>query len=66
MRAEKLILQVGLAVEEFLSSLEKPLMLNEMRVMKESNYARFRQILSDPNLYGDDVLRILKENAKEL
>jgi hypothetical protein len=42
MRTEKMIMCVGKAVEEFLNSLEKPLQLNEMRVMKESNYARFR------------------------
>lgn len=38
MKVEKMILQVGKAVEEFLLSLEKPLQLNEMRVMKEANY----------------------------
>lgn len=42
MRTEKLTFQVGKAVEVFLQSLEKPLALNEMRVMKESNYIRFR------------------------
>lgn len=34
--------------------------------MKEANYQRFRQILSDTTLYGDEILRILKENSKEI
>lgn len=42
MRQEKIILQVGKAVEDFLNTLERPLQLNEMRVMKEANYQRFR------------------------
>jgi hypothetical protein len=33
---------VGKEVERFLNSLEKPLQLNEMRVMKDANYTRFR------------------------
>eukprot|EP00347_Sterkiella_histriomuscorum_P006020 403354377 len=66
MRAEKLFLQVGKTVEDFLASLEKPLQLNEMRVMKDANYQRFRQILSDTTLYGDEILQILKEQSKTL
>ena len=38
MKSEKLILQVGKAVETFLNTLDRPLQLNEMRVMKEANY----------------------------
>ncbi len=38
MRTEKMILQVGKEVEIFLNTLEKPLQLNEMRVMKDANY----------------------------
>jgi hypothetical protein len=38
MRSEKMVVQVGKSVEDFLNGLEKPLQLNEMRVMKESNY----------------------------
>lgn len=41
MRTEKLHLQVGKAFEDFLNGLEKPLQLNEMRVMKEANYVRY-------------------------
>lgn len=66
MRTEKLILQIGKPVEEFLNSLPQPLQLNEMRVMKEANYQKFRQILSDPSLYGDEILRIMKEHSKKL
>lgn len=64
MKTEKIILQVNKAIEDFLNSLEKPLQLNEMRVMKESNYQKFRQILSDPELYGDEVLCLMKVQAK--
>jgi hypothetical protein len=42
MRTEKFTLLVGKQIEQFLGSLEKPLQLNEMRVMKEANYQRFR------------------------
>jgi hypothetical protein len=38
MRTEKLILTVGKGVEDFLKTLEKPMALNEMRVMREPNY----------------------------
>jgi len=38
LKTEKFTLQVGKAVETFLNTLDKPLQLNEMRVMKESNY----------------------------
>lgn len=61
MKTEKMILQVGQEVELFLNSLEKPLQLNEMRVMKESNYIKFRQILSDPACFGDQVLRMFAD-----
>jgi galactitol-specific phosphotransferase system IIB component len=33
---------VGKQYELFLNSLEKPLQVNEMRAMKESNYIKFR------------------------
>ena len=65
MRTEKLVFCVGKAFEDFLNSLEKPLQLNEMRVMKEANYQRFRQIISDTTLYGDPVLRLMRESGKE-
>ena len=54
---------MGKAVETFLNTLDKPLQLNEMRVMKESNYQKFRSILSDPALMGDEVLALLSETA---
>lgn len=66
MRTEKFTLQVGKAMEVFLNTLEKPLQLNEMRVMKDSNYTRFRQILSDPSLFGDEILALMKEHGKTL
>lgn len=42
MRNDKMVVMVGKEVELFLNSLEKPLQLNEMRVMKEANYQKFR------------------------
>ncbi len=42
MRTERFTFMVGKEVETFLNTLEKPLQLNEMRVMKEANYQRFR------------------------
>ena len=40
MSSDKMVLIVGPAVEEFLAGLEKPLKLNEMRIMREPNYVR--------------------------
>jgi hypothetical protein len=54
-------LLVGKEIETFLNTLEKPLQLNEMRVMKEANYQKFRSLLSDVSLYGDEVLALLRE-----
>lgn len=34
--------------------------------MKEANYNKFRQILSESELFGDDVLRIMKQNSKDI
>lgn len=36
-----------------------------MRTMKESNYQRFRQLLSDPAMYGDEVLALLAEHGEQ-
>jgi hypothetical protein len=47
MKCEKMPLVVGKCIEDFLTSLDKPLQLNEMRVMKEANYVRFRELLND-------------------
>ncbi len=60
------MLCVGKEVELFLNTLERPLQLNEMRVMKDANYTRFREILSDLELYGDPILKILREHSKDL
>lgn len=38
MKSDKMTVLVGKAIEDFLHGLDKPLQLNEMRVMKESNY----------------------------
>ena len=50
----------------FIEGLEKPMKLNEMRNMKEPNYSKLRGILRDPALYGDLVLRSLREVADEI
>ncbi len=34
--------------------------------MKEANYTRFRQILSDASLYGDEILALFKSQNKAL
>lgn len=34
--------------------------------MKESNYIKFRQLLSDPNQYGDEVLALMAEHGEKL
>lgn len=38
LKTDKFTMMVGKQIEQFLNSLEKPLQLNEMRVMKEANY----------------------------
>lgn len=63
LKTERFTLMVGKAYEQFLLTLEKPLQLNEMRVMKENNYAKLRQVLSDPELYGDEVLALMSQHA---
>ena len=66
MRTEKLVLCVGNVVEEFLNGLEKPLQLNEMRVMKEANYKIFRGILSSAEGFGDPLLAAMRAHHKQL
>jgi len=61
MRTERFTMLVGKEIETFLNTLEKPLQLNEMRVMKEANYQKFRSLLSDVSIYGDEVLALLRE-----
>lgn len=46
MRTEKLVIQVGKPVEDFLNSLPQPLQLNEMRVMKDTNYVTYPYYLT--------------------
>lgn len=58
---EKIYMSVGANFEKFLNGLERPLKLNEMRSMKEGNYEKFREILSDSKQLGDPVLKIIME-----
>jgi hypothetical protein len=56
---------VGHAYGKFLSGLQpKPMALNEMRNMKEPNYSRLREVVRDPRLYGDPLLRKLCEGSE--
>jgi hypothetical protein len=64
LKTEKLPLTVGAAYQRFLEGLEKPMKLNEMRNMKEPNYSKLREVLRDPRLYGDPVLRMLAEHSE--
>ena len=64
LKTEKLHLTVGAAYQRFLEGLEKPMKLNEMRNMKEPNYSKLREVLRDPRLYGDPVLRLLAEHSE--
>lgn len=57
---------VDKAAEKFLNGLEKPMQLNEMRVMKEPNYSKFREILRDTATQGDPVLKVIMNNLEEL
>jgi len=66
MKCEKFVMTVGLAVEDFLANLEKPLILNEMRVMREPNYSNFRSLVSDTSKFGDQVLKEMREYCKHL
>jgi hypothetical protein len=50
---DKIQLVIGHAYNKFISNLEKPMKLNEMRNMKEPNYSKIREILRNPKLYGD-------------
>jgi hypothetical protein len=63
MKCEKFVLTVGHAIEDFLTGLEKPLTLNEMRVMREPNYSKFRELLADPANW-DDPLREMRLHAE--
>jgi hypothetical protein len=52
--------------ESFLANLEKPMKLNEMRIMKEPNYSMFRQLIRDPARMGDPIMRLMSQNIESL
>ena len=60
LKPERLLMQVDNKFEAFLNGLEKPMNLNEMRTMKEPNYTKFREIVSD-NL-GSPALQLIKDH----
>jgi len=66
MKFEKFSLMVSNHFENFLYGLEKPMKLNEMRIMKEPNYSLFRQLIRDPNRMGDPFMSILRQNIEVL
>ena len=66
MKTDKFTHTVGKPFQVFLNTLEKPMALNEMRVMKEANYTRLRQILSDLSLYGDEFLALMRGQNKHM
>lgn len=66
MKCEKMHFTVGTAIEDFLMGLEKPLPLNEMRVMREPNYSHFRELTANVAKWGDETLRLLRVHAEEL
>ena len=66
MKPEKMPLTVGLAYERFLSGLERKMVLNDMRVMKEPNYSKLREMLRSPASYGDPVLRLIAEHPEQI
>ena len=55
---EKIHMIVGQAYLNFLQGLEKPMQLNEMRNMKEPNYTKLRELLRNPENFGDNVLKV--------
>lgn len=63
---EKIQFVVGHAYLKMINGLEKPMKLNEMRVMKEPNYSRIRETLRDPKLYGDRILSKMAENTEKV
>jgi len=63
-KAEKLTLVIGHAYQRFIEGLERPMKLNEMRNMKEPNYSKLREVLRDPRLYGDPVMRAFAEKSE--
>jgi hypothetical protein len=60
LKVDKLALQVDHRFETFLTSMPKPLQLNEMRTMKEPNYTAFRD--TNSRHMGNPVLQLIKEN----
>jgi hypothetical protein len=63
---EKFQLVVGHSYKAFITALERPLKMNEMRNMKEPNYSRLREILRDPKRYGDRLLARFAENGEKI
>jgi hypothetical protein len=66
LKSEKMHIIVDKAAEKFLNGLEKPMQLNEMRVMKEPNYGKFRDILKHLENQGDPVLKVMMNNLEHL
>jgi hypothetical protein len=59
-----LMMNVSRSFETFLQALERPMKLNEMRVMKEENYLKFREVVT--KFLADPVLEVMRDNQKAL
>ena len=57
-------MNVSRSFEMFLQGLEKPMKLNEMRVMREEKYLKFRDIISKE--LADPVLEVIRDNQVAL
>lgn len=59
-----LVMNVSRSFEQFLLTLERPMRLNDMRVMREENYLKFREIISKE--LADPVLTVIRDNQSAL
>jgi hypothetical protein len=64
---EKMQFVIGHAYGKFISQMQpKPMALNEMRNMKEPNYSKIREVIRDPRLFGDPLMRKLAEGSEKV
>ena len=64
LKTEKLSIQVDPKFEAFLKNLSVPLVLGEMRSMKEPNYSALRQLLRENS--GGVILNAIRDNQESL
>lgn len=66
LKIEKFTLEVGQSYVDFLSGLEKPMKLNEMRTMKPPNYSNFRELIRDPERMGDKFMAAVARDCENM